>query len=371
MICDGLGDHTSLKVVRWARPQGVILIIRPPHTSGTTQPEDVINFAILKPKFDQSKLNFLTKRMIHGGRHTKFTSRNVMETVKPAWMDAFNIEHCRSAWERTSYLPFNREIQIDQEKVEEKLAKYKEKFNAPKPNGELNLNALRLPSAAGDHISKKRRREGEEYDSDDEMSEEEDEEGDAADAPLKRRKGARVGWDQTKGAITSDAVYALLEEREKEVAAEQQDKEQKRETASQKKEEKKADADALAKEVLEALGVQPWNDDGVRKLVVPKIKALITFRGEKPLKGNRDVVFAQMIALYGHSSAPAALEGQAPPVAAAAAALPAAPAALGNHPNGLIEVLVGGGGGGGGGRSSSWNSEDLCDVTSQGLVDPL
>ena len=48
IICDGHGSHLSLEFLQLCRARGVILILRPPHTSHITQGEDVINFFNLK-----------------------------------------------------------------------------------------------------------------------------------------------------------------------------------------------------------------------------------------------------------------------------------------------------------------------------------
>jgi hypothetical protein len=340
MIADGYLDHTNLKCIAECRALHVNLIIRPPHTTDKTQPEDKTNFAYLKPEFHKAKTLFLTNQVIAGGG-TAFTERDLMSVIKRPWDDAFCVDRCLKAWRQTSYNPFNRGLQIAQEAVEAKSASYN---FATKPNGSLNCNALQLPSTKRALFSKNKRREGEgEEGSDNEDGEEEGEEGNdnanagliIADAPeraMKRRR--RVNWEENGVFVTSVQSFELLQRREAAVAEEQQEKEEKREVASKKKTAKRNEANVLAEQVLASLGPHPWNDAAVQKLLAPKIKALIAYRGVAVLKGKKDVILAQMAAIYGHESAPALVI----PALPAALVAPGLPQAL--PP---LEVHVGGG----------------------------
>ena len=111
-------------------------------------------------------------------------------------------------------------------------------------------------------------------------------------------------------------------------------KEEKKKVALKKKTEKTETANALASQIIKELGGQPWNNNAVGKLTVPKIKALISFRGIAPLKnGKKDDFLAQMATLYGHSLAPAPVV-QAQQVAPTALTIP---------PHPPLEIHVGGG----------------------------
>ena len=90
----------------------------------------------------------------------------------------------------------------------------------------------------------------------------------------------------------------------------------------------------LLRKLSKSLGGQPWNNNAVGKLTVPKIKALISFRGIAPLKNRKkDDFLAQMATLYGHYIAPApVLQAQQ-----------VAPTALTIPPHPPLEIHVGGG----------------------------
>ena len=125
--------------------------------------------------------------------------------------------------------------------------------------------------------------------------------------------------------MTSEQSFTLLSKRNKEVAEENEMKEEKRKVALKKKTEKTETANALASLIMKELGEHPWNNNAVGKLTVPKIKALISFRGKAPLKnGKKDTLLAQMAELYGHSLAPAPVV-QAQQVAPPALTIPPHP----------------------------------------------
>ena len=49
VICDGHGSHFTLEALKFCRANGIVLILRPPHTSHVLQCEDLLNFNLLKP----------------------------------------------------------------------------------------------------------------------------------------------------------------------------------------------------------------------------------------------------------------------------------------------------------------------------------
>jgi hypothetical protein len=62
VLCDGHSSHLTLDVLVDAHKRGIHIVCRPPHTSHKSQPEDVVNFAVFKPKW------FLAVGMLHAQR---------------------------------------------------------------------------------------------------------------------------------------------------------------------------------------------------------------------------------------------------------------------------------------------------------------
>ncbi|KAK3239236.1 hypothetical protein CYMTET_50820 [Cymbomonas tetramitiformis] len=56
VVCDGHGSHLTLELLDYCREVGIVVVLRPPHTSSNiSQGEDVRNFALFKPAFRVAK----------------------------------------------------------------------------------------------------------------------------------------------------------------------------------------------------------------------------------------------------------------------------------------------------------------------------
>ena len=121
MICDGHGSHFTLEVLDFCRANGIVLILRPPHTSHVTQCEDIINFRILKPliTYRLSKIMIEKKSRKVGTRYEnprpgagKWAStlgfEDLLYAVSHAWREAFSEANCLLAWDHAGLRPFNR-----------------------------------------------------------------------------------------------------------------------------------------------------------------------------------------------------------------------------------------------------------------------
>ena len=63
LIMDGHGSHFTLEVLRYCRSIGLVIVLRPPHTTHILQGEDVVHFAEFKPRYHQAKMIALAQKI--------------------------------------------------------------------------------------------------------------------------------------------------------------------------------------------------------------------------------------------------------------------------------------------------------------------
>ncbi|KAK3265163.1 hypothetical protein CYMTET_26140 [Cymbomonas tetramitiformis] len=107
VICDGHGSHLSCELLSYCREVGVIVLLRPPHTTSISQGEDVVNFSKLKPLFRTAKARRLLAKLDET-RSPYLSMADMMVCVAPGWMEAFNEENNRKAWAAIGIQPFTR-----------------------------------------------------------------------------------------------------------------------------------------------------------------------------------------------------------------------------------------------------------------------
>ena len=62
---DGHGSHFTLELLTYCRSVGIHIVLRPPHTTHILQGEDVVHFAVFKPKYHQAKLIALGRNIFN------------------------------------------------------------------------------------------------------------------------------------------------------------------------------------------------------------------------------------------------------------------------------------------------------------------
>ena len=63
LILHGVITHCSHKLITWFHINNIILVLSPPNTSSSTQPEDVIIFEVLKKEWVDFKNECLLQRI--------------------------------------------------------------------------------------------------------------------------------------------------------------------------------------------------------------------------------------------------------------------------------------------------------------------
>ena len=106
VIMDGVGPHKNFTFLKECKDKGIHVVLRPPHTTSKTQPEDTTNFRVFKIAYDKEKLKFKSSKRRF--QSTDLEGEDIMKCVKPAWEAAFSIENNLKGWATTGVVPFTR-----------------------------------------------------------------------------------------------------------------------------------------------------------------------------------------------------------------------------------------------------------------------
>ncbi|KAK3241410.1 hypothetical protein CYMTET_48826 [Cymbomonas tetramitiformis] len=87
---------------------GIIIVMRPPHTTNISQGEDVINFGTFKPLFRTAKANRLLEKLNTGSKKLFLDMGDLMPCTTAAWEEDFSKEENRKAWAKIGVNPFTR-----------------------------------------------------------------------------------------------------------------------------------------------------------------------------------------------------------------------------------------------------------------------
>ena len=143
VIMDGYGGHLSLALVEFCREHGIVIVLRPPHTSHRLQGEDVVNFNYFKQAFDRER-GTVFDRVVLGHRERHGLGLQHLSTcVKAPWEEAFSQERNLRAWRVTGYVPFTRCV-MHERRAQEAMEEARVKASG----AELNYEALRLGPTA-------------------------------------------------------------------------------------------------------------------------------------------------------------------------------------------------------------------------------
>ena len=114
LTLDGHSSHLTPEFVRLCKDNYIDLVLRIPHTTHWTQPEDLLNFGVFK-RILSKLISELQAKMIIKSSFQKngnvehqvgFKDWNVL--VPDAWTRAFTPKNNRSAWEMAGIVPFTR-----------------------------------------------------------------------------------------------------------------------------------------------------------------------------------------------------------------------------------------------------------------------
>jgi hypothetical protein len=109
---DGHGSHFTLELLVYCRSIGLVVVLRPPHTTHILQGEDVVHFAMFKPKYHQAKMVALAAK-IFGSRSYKLTAQDLLGVAKEPWEAAFSLTQCQKAWAAIGVCPFTQGVYWD------------------------------------------------------------------------------------------------------------------------------------------------------------------------------------------------------------------------------------------------------------------
>ena len=113
LILDGHGSRMTVPLLGLCREHHIIIILRPPHTTHITQPEDAHNFAKLKVLWRKEKFGLLSHRAVGGnwGVSASLSPANAMSCLKKPWEAAFDPQVNAAGWRATVLAPFTRRIE--------------------------------------------------------------------------------------------------------------------------------------------------------------------------------------------------------------------------------------------------------------------
>ena len=100
MMCRGTGDTPR-----------IYLVLRPPHTTHKTQPEDIANFVAFKNMLEKNKAALFLQRSLGLGGHKgpRGVFMTDLNTVSAsAWLHAFDKKTNLNGWRRAGLVPFTR-----------------------------------------------------------------------------------------------------------------------------------------------------------------------------------------------------------------------------------------------------------------------
>ena len=120
LILDGHGSRFTLEFLTYCRSIGIIVVLRPPHTTHVLQGEDVTHFRFFKSAYHQAKMLRLSDKILRGS--CRLTSADLIAAAKIPWQEAFSQKRCLDAWASIGVSPFTQKVYWDLKAAEEKAA---------------------------------------------------------------------------------------------------------------------------------------------------------------------------------------------------------------------------------------------------------
>lgn len=110
-LTDSCGPHVCLEYLELLQQHGVLFCPRTPNLSHRQQNEDLRHFGIFKLAERRKKQKLQNGLLMLDGRsHAEKTLgfQHTMQCTAEAWVKAFNLKQCVSAWEIGGYRPYTR-----------------------------------------------------------------------------------------------------------------------------------------------------------------------------------------------------------------------------------------------------------------------
>jgi hypothetical protein len=111
-IGDGHASHWTREKCQVTTEYHGKLVLRPPHTTGKCQGEDLSGFPAFKSKYSIQKQTMLVQKML-AGKGNELDWCDWMQCVRGPLEYAFSPEKCLQGWRAGGYIPFTRKPQWD------------------------------------------------------------------------------------------------------------------------------------------------------------------------------------------------------------------------------------------------------------------
>ena len=110
LILDGHGSRMTVHLLDFCREHHIIIILRPPHTTHITHPQNTHNFAKLKVLWRKEKFHLLSHRAVCGNRgvSASLSPADAMSCLKKPSEAAFDPQVNAAGWRATGLAPFTR-----------------------------------------------------------------------------------------------------------------------------------------------------------------------------------------------------------------------------------------------------------------------
>jgi sorbitol-specific phosphotransferase system component IIA len=278
LICDGYGCHLSFNFLKRCQEVGVDVIVRPPHTSHKTQPEDLVNFSVFHKEEREEKGKLMRSLYLTASRSSKMmiTKEHAGAIIAPAWKLAFAKKINKRAWRKAGIRPFSRrpyhKVLRHEKSTAAEVGKLVKRDREAEDVAAASLNADDLARA---HFASEA----------------------AAEPVKKKRKNDSSKW-WARGALTVPEVMQLREQEEERLAA----REREQESRKQQRTDNRAQADQrerqLGERIIEFLASEDASSTRTLKsLTVTEITAAIKNLGGRVAKANttRELKMNQLV----------------------------------------------------------------------------
>ena len=142
VICDGHGSHLTLEILKFCREVGIDLILRIPHTSQSTQNEDLVLFALLENRFVANKGVRLAQLASAARGRWSLNFSDLAVVLRPAFDLTFTAPNVMRGWEEAGLIPFTRKPLALLLKEQEQKVSLLEKFTAERGGGPADLGSF-------------------------------------------------------------------------------------------------------------------------------------------------------------------------------------------------------------------------------------
>jgi hypothetical protein len=217
LLMDGCITHIRWEIIEFCVETNIILLLRPPHTTHLTQPEDRHGFGVFKREFKETKNAVLAEREMRKflaiGHNESYygvvglDKSDLIDLMKGPWEIAFSTSNVLKAWRLVGISPFTRCVQYKLKAEEEENARNMAKYMTTQKHAKKMENNMRNYFAGGTA-----KVEG----------------SDGNNEKKQISKTARYYTDSVSGAITSSEFVEIIRKEEEAARADEELKKAKR-----------------------------------------------------------------------------------------------------------------------------------------------